>query len=274
MSRRDEVVLASPLGQARVHAVGATVLSWVPDGGRDVLWCSPLARLEAGTAIRGGIPVCWPWFARDPAFPDGPSHGLVRTRRWAFDGQEEAGDAVVARWSLAYDGPAFVPFRVELTVTLAEQLTVALTHHDLGGDGASCRGALHAYLAADARRSVVRGLGPAQAFDKVAGRDRTLSDPLAVEPPLDLVVRSQGLAVLDDGTRRIEVHRRDAPDVVVWNPGAARPGDVPVGGEHGFVCVEAAAVAEPWVVPPGGRRTLGLQLRRPPLGHRGGGEHP
>lgn len=257
----DVIPLRSPLGEVRVHALGATVLSWVPTGQPDVLWCSPLARFEEGTAIRGGIPVCWPWFARDPAFPSGPSHGLVRTRRWAFLGQETRGATTVGRWAIEHaDASVFPPFRLELTVSVGEALTLALTHHDRGG-GAACRGALHTYLAAHAARAVVHGLGAGPAFDKVRQEARGLPQPLRIQPPVDLVVPTEGLAVLDDGTRRVEVHRDDAPDVVVWNPGEDRPGDVPVGGEAGFVCVEAGAVSAPWRVPAGGQRRMGMTLR-------------
>ena len=257
----DSLVLSTPHGSATVHPLGATVLSWLPAGQPDVLWVSPLATYREGRAIRGGIPVCWPWFAADPAHPQGPSHGLVRTRLWQLDDHSTGGDTAHARWHIDHDDASvFPPFRLELSVTLGVDLTLRLTHHDRSGSGAACRGALHSYLAADARGATVQGLGAVRAYDKVTQRHRRLPEPVAFDGPTDLVVPTAGLATLHDGHRRIEVHRHEAPDVVLWNPGNQRPSDVPEGGEAGFVCVEAAAVTEPWHVAAGGHRSLQMRL--------------
>ncbi len=259
----EPIQLVADHGHVSLHPIGATVTSWVPSGGRDVLWLSPLARFQEGDAIRGGIPVCWPWFAADPAHPEGPNHGLVRTRRWTLERHEVVDGEAIATMSVAHDDAAtFAPFRLVLEVRVGRDLTLSLTHHNLSDAPAPCRGALHSYLAAHAPTATVHGLGAADALDKRREEVRRLDGPVGFDEPVDLVVASPELAVLHDGPRRIEVHRQHAPDVVLWNPGRARPSDVPEGGEEGFVCVEAAAVHAPWWVLPGGQRTLTLTLRQ------------
>jgi glucose-6-phosphate 1-epimerase len=257
----EPIHLRGDHGQAVLHPLGATVTSWVPAGARDVLWLSPLAHFEEGKAIRGGIPVCWPWFAADPAHPRGPAHGLVRTRTWSLESHEVVDGEAVATMSVTHDDASvFAPFRLVLEVRVGRDLTLRLTHHNLGDALTSCRGALHSYLAAHAATATVHGLDGAEAFDKRRGSGRILDGPVSFDEPVDLVVASRGLAVLHDGPRRVEVHREDAPDVVLWNPGTAGTRDVPEHGEMAFVCIEAAAVHEPWWVAPRGERTLTMRL--------------
>jgi len=183
---------------------------------------------------------------------------LVRTRQWSVL-REEVDLAVLAIEHK--DASVYAPFRLELEVRLGASLRLSLTHHNLDNQDASCRGALHTYLRANAANATVRGLGPSPAFDKVRGEQTTAYDPIRFLGKTDLVVSSEGTAMLDDGMHQVEVHRMGAPDAVLWNPGTDRPGDIPPGGEREFVCVEAAAVAEPWVVPAGGERCLGMELK-------------
>lgn len=252
-----EVLLSNEFGTASISLLGATVLSWQPKGYDDVLWVSDDSQFRPGKAIRGGIPVCWPWFASDPAHPKGPSHGLVRAREWSVERQDAGAATLAIAWE---DATVFPPFRLKLSVTLGPALTVALTHHNLSDRDVACTGALHTYLRANASTAVVRGLGAAPAFDKVEAKNITVADPIRFKGKTDLVVTTNELAIMEDGTRRVEVHREQAPDAVLWNPAQDRPGDIRAGAETEFVCVEAAAVRAPWVVPANGSRTLSTRL--------------
>lgn len=71
----------TPSATAVISVFGGQLLSFIPDGQPDVLWLSP-TRAELPTPIRGGVPVCWPWFGRQGQSADVPAHGLVRTARW------------------------------------------------------------------------------------------------------------------------------------------------------------------------------------------------
>ncbi len=252
-----ELRLHSPHGTATLHTLGATVLSWIPTGQTDVLWVSPTAHFRVGKAIRGGIPVCWPWFASDPAHPGGPSHGLVRAAEWDVQSATDT-EAIL---TIHHKGPQFPEFRLTLTVRLGRTLSLLLTHQNLSEQQVDCTGALHSYFRAKSATARVVGLGAAPAFDKLTGQSVVLDGPVRFGAKIDRVIASDALAVLDDGGRQVEIHRTDAPDVVCWNPNTDRPGDVPVGGEADFVCVEAAAVSQPWTVPAMSQRTLECELR-------------
>jgi glucose-6-phosphate 1-epimerase len=85
----------TPLANASVALHGAQVLSWQPVGQKPVLWVSKATVFEAGKPVRGGVPVCWPWFG---AMPGKTMHGFVRTLMWQVRGAElDAGGQIVLR---------------------------------------------------------------------------------------------------------------------------------------------------------------------------------
>ena len=86
------LVLQGANSVASIALHGATVLSFVPTGQRDLLWLSPRANVATGKAIRGGIPLCGPWFGPHMTNPAGPMHGLMRTRPWTLQHVELLAD--------------------------------------------------------------------------------------------------------------------------------------------------------------------------------------
>ncbi|MEM6931015.1 MAG: hypothetical protein AAF602_29035 [Myxococcota bacterium] len=256
----DAVTLEGAHSSARVHPIGATVLSWVPHGRDDVLWVAPGARYQDGRAIRGGIPVCWPWVA--DAAP--PAHGILRNRRWALLRQEEHDGEAVAEWGIEHDDGDW-HFALRYRVRAGRTLSLELEHEDRSGRPRTVGGCLHTYLRLDPRRSRVHGLS-AEAFDKVTGGSRRVDGPVALEGPLDLVVPHSGPVTVDQGGSYLHVEGHGHGDVVLWNPGGADVSDLVAGDEHAFACVETAIVTELRAVEGGGRVSFGTQLR---LAHDG-----
>lgn len=81
------VAVLHAAGATAVVAIqGAQVLSWIPNNATDALWLSPAAQLGTGKAVRGGIPVCWPWFGPHPSDATKPAHGFVRAAPWQVTG--------------------------------------------------------------------------------------------------------------------------------------------------------------------------------------------
>ena len=80
------VSIATPVATAEIYLHGAQVTSWRPAGQEEVIFLSRQSQFEAGKAIRGGIPVCFPWFRNKVDDPKAPSHGVVRTKAWELDG--------------------------------------------------------------------------------------------------------------------------------------------------------------------------------------------
>ncbi|RDZ27112.1 D-hexose-6-phosphate mutarotase [Lysobacter silvisoli] len=257
----DIVELQGPDGAtARVCAHGGQLLSWVC-AGHERLYLSPRARHASGQAIRGGVPVIFPQFGdRGP----GPRHGFARVRAWTPAGE--------GRWRLRDDDAtrALWPhgFELELTVSLqARALSVGLDVANTGDDAFAFTAALHTYLAVDALAgSHLHGLGGRAYYDAARGGTRATQTEaaLAFAGELDrLYPGAAGGLALDDDGRRLRIDAEGFPDTVVWNPGPALAVELADLGprEHErFVCVEAAAAAQPLRLGPGerwhGRQTL------------------
>ncbi|MBX9244870.1 D-hexose-6-phosphate mutarotase [Actinotalea ferrariae] len=243
--------VAGPAADAVVHLQGAQVTSWTPRGGAPVLWCSDRTRLEPGAAVRGGVPLCFPWFGAHPTDPSAPSHGFARVSTWQLLGAEEAGDEVVVRLGLSDDGATRVSawphrFSAVCTVTVGRQLTVALAVTNEDDVDVEVTQALHTYLAVrDVRTTSVTGLEGVPYRDKPSGGTEMpgSADPVRFDGETDRVyLGTTGTTVVDDGTRRLLVGKAGSATTVVWNPGPERGaalGDVGAAWP-GFVCVEAA----------------------------------
>ena len=255
---------------------GAHLSTWELDG-RPVVWCSEAAVLDGSRAIRGGVPVCFPWFAAGPDGDRSPSHGLVRTATWH---RAPSRDAEVWAWTVTDEdvsGSPGVehlpgPFRLRYAVSLpagAEHpsLRLELEVTNPGTEVLPVEVALHTYLAVhDVRQTEVTGLDGATYLDKTTGRRGRLQGPLRIEGPTDAVVDSPGrphVEVLDQD-RRLVLETHGSTQTVVWNPGpeqAAATSDLEDDAWPGFLCVETAATGDLALrVPPGATHTVGCTI--------------
>lgn len=246
---------------------GAQVLRWRPGTGPDVVWTSARATWERGKPIRGGVPVCFPWFGSRPGLP---SHGFARTTTWQAEEPVSDGDTVRFRWRLEPDADTTTwwphAFRVELEVIAGRTLSHVIRVENGGARALACELALHGYFGVrDAARAVVEGLADAPATDKVTGRSTVAPARLGCGGPLDLVAAPSGTrtTLVDPGWgRRVHIDRDGAPAVIVWNPGPDRPlPDLPPEGWRSFVCVESGAIGpSPLQLAPGGARVITQQI--------------
>ena len=268
------VRLVSGGSEATVALFGGQVLTWTPAGGPPVLYLSPLARLDAGKAVRGGIPVCWPWFADHPHDRSAPAHGYVRTRPWTPVETSRTGSA--ARIVLEAPAEASDPslLRARLTVTLDDGLELALATTNPTSAPIVLTEALHTYFAvSDIAQVEVNGLDGAHYLDKLDGFARKRqSGPIAVDREVDRIYESGAVVcILDHGhRRRVAVDNRGSSTAtVVWNPWiakAARLADMPDDAYRRFVCIETAhAATNVATVPPGGSSELRTRLTVTPL---------
>lgn len=269
----DRLEIRSPLCEATVLAQGAQILSWVPHGAAPVLFTSPKAVYAPGKAVRGGVPVSFPWFAvRDPdPRPQGrasPSHGFARVLPWTrAEAVALPAGEVLLRFSLREtpETQALWPhaFAAELRLEIGRALTVALTVENCGETPFSFQAALHTYLALSPDVAArVEGLDGASCYDKRSGiRSRQTGD-LLLEGALDRVYDGAGPVTLVSGERRLEIASSGATQVVVWRPGpdAATIADLGLEMDGRFACVEAANVA-PVVLTPQETHALSQTLR-------------
>ncbi|MFD3246918.1 D-hexose-6-phosphate mutarotase [Rahnella aquatilis] len=240
------LVVTHPKVRAAVALQGAHLLSWQPEGEEPVLWMSSASAFKEGVAIRGGIPICWPWFG-----PAGkPSHGFARNVAWELTDHKETDDGVVLTLTLKNS-----PETLELwphAFTLTARFTLGTTCHiELESTGDfEANSALHTYFnIGDIADVSIKGLGNSF-IDKVDGAkakqeegdltftgqtDRIYTQPQAISEIVDPVLK-----------RTLVVAHENNADVVAWNPGSALSvsmADMPDDGYKTMVCVETAQVS-------------------------------
>jgi glucose-6-phosphate 1-epimerase len=235
------VVVTTPDCTAEMAIQGAQVLRWQPAGMADVFWCAALPPPGAGTAIRGGVPVCWPWFGPHPTDASQPQHGLVRTRPWRLVGTSIGGAGVEVAFQIESFGCA-----VLLTARFGASCTIALHTTNTGPTAISITEALHAYFAVgDVGRIAIDGLDGAHYRDNTAGNRLCVQHgpctiPAHTDAQFDV---APSIAIIDDPGlgRRITIARDGGLSTVVWNPGASAATfkDLAPGDERRFVCVES-----------------------------------
>ena len=245
----DAVLVETAHATAAVAVFGGQVLSYVPRGGRDVLWLSPL-RAELPTPVRGGVPVCWPFFGRQGQGDHLPSHGFARTLPWRLAEARAAGDGI----TLVLELPALQGLGLQLRteVHVGRQLRQALVTRNTGTAPGAFTEALHNYFAvSDVDRVRVEGVAGLTYLDKNDGGrphlqhgDWTLADPR--DPGRsDRTYPGAGgsYRIVDPGLgRAVRLDVQGGRSVVVWNPGEAGAAKMADVGPHwpGFLCVEAA----------------------------------
>lgn len=242
--------LATPAAVAAVALHGAHVLSFTPRGGAPVLWMSPAARIAPGQGIRGGIPVCWPWFAAHPEDPGKPDHGFVRKTPWRVLATQAHADtaAITLGFATAPEHAALWPgsASLELTVTLSDRLRVELATTNTGTAPVTITEALHTYFAVgDIRRTQVLGLDGVTYRDKLQDFARLAQHgPIAFAGEVDRIYEETSAGVVIDdaaNARAIHIAKSGSLSTVVWNPWiekSARLSDMPPGTYLGMVCVE------------------------------------
>lgn len=199
---------------------GAHVTRWKPAGTDEVLFVSKQADFAEGRAIRGGVPVCFPWFGPHPSDPTAPAHGLARTIPWELQRTVQDGDNVALELTTTL-GPLHAHYRASFGHTL----TLSLTAANRGPETQTITEALHTYLAvADARHVHVTGLGGATYQDKTRDNQRFIQD----EPDLRLLGETDRVYLDTDATcvlhdpgrqRRIIVAKQGSRSTVIWNIG-------------------------------------------------------
>ncbi len=255
-------------GSATVALQGAQAVSWTTADGVERLFLSPVSAHDGRTAIRGGVPICWPQFSqRGPL----PKHGFMRNLPWKWVSEPSEGDG--ARAVLAVEDDAATralwphAFAARLEVELAQDtLRIALTLRNTGDAPWSFTGALHSYLrVADIATARVDGLDGCARWDAATDRRGVQQGPLTFDGEFDRVFDAPGVPLrVETGLGVLSVTQGGFAENVVWNPGAAlcaKLPDMPPDGYRHMLCVESACVHEPVELAPGAEWTGWQQLQ-------------
>ena len=257
------VVVSSPRGEADVYLNGAHVTHFKPASSNGpVLFLSEESKFAAGKAIRGGVPICFPWFGPLEGHDTAPSHGFARTSEWTLLGTEKmSDDSVVVRLGLDGTGKesAVWPhaFRAVYTVMVGTELRLSLKIEHVRGEPFLYEAALHSYFAvADVKAVSVTGLASTEFIDKTsAGKHRTEGiEPIRVSAETDRVYLETDAAceITDPLTRRVlRIEKKHSGATVVWNPWTDKAKALADLGDdewRKFLCIESANIGPSAVI--------------------------
>jgi glucose-6-phosphate 1-epimerase len=286
-------VIDTPVAKGEVYLHGAHVTGFQPSGHMPVLWMSGSSYFAAGKPIRGGVPICFPWFGPNAKDTQLPAHGFARTSMWEIVGSGRMADGGVAvELATVIDGFS-LRYRVEFGKALELSLSVewdegasppsdSAPHPPTpspqktgarGGNNSCVNGAsrsfeeaLHTYLAVgDIRQVSIEGLETYSFLDKVGGvskREATQEAIRFTEETDRVYLDTNAVCALRDPVlkRSITVHQRNSRSTIVWNPWIDKSARMPDFGDDewpGMVCIETANVGDQAVeIQPGQQHTM------------------
>ena len=271
--QQDALVLAiidSPLAVARVAVQGAQLIDWKPKSEeKAVVWSAEAPTYESGKSVRGGIPICWPWFGNHPTL--NMAHGFVRTMDWQLLGAHAQTDGILSlHWRLT-DSPATQAiwphaFELDVLMHIGQELRVQLVTHNTGSDTLGITQGLHTYLhIGDSRSVIIRGLEGGFYLDKLNGFARTPQDDvITLSGAVDRIYfgTTRTVEVEDSEFNRVLVIAKEGShSTVVWNPDEQVPSGMRPEESRVMVCVEAVNAADDTIsVAPGERKILGTTI--------------
>ena len=238
--------------RAVIALQGAHVMSFQPKGQREMLWISPKTLFESGKPIRGGIPLCLPWFG--PHSEDKTwLHGFARTRPWTLVGSDTLADGAT-RLVLELSGDATLcalwphDFLFHLEIVVGKTLRLEMTVENRGQTPAPLAFAFHTYFSVpDVVKAVISGLEGTNFIDKTDNLARkTQQGEFAINAMTDRIyldVPAKQRIKSEDGAITIESASKCA---VVWNAwhNDKNIGDIGEGNHVGYVCVERGDAAD------------------------------
>lgn len=251
------IEISNQSAKALISVYSGQVLSFQPVAEpEDILFLSNQAYYQDGKAIKGGIPICWPWFGPDPEGLGRPSHGFVRNRFWNVISTEAISATetkVILGLADTAETQAIWPqsFELAIEISVGNTLSVALVTRNLGDQAFSMTQALHTYFkVGDISQVRVLGLDNTQYLDKVeSGVQKTQQGPVAIAQEVDRVyMNANGELTIEDAAlgRQIQIASSGSHTAIIWNPWAKICSEMADLGDEdykSFVCVETANAA-------------------------------
>jgi len=239
--------------RSEISLYGAQLLSFIPSGQQDLIWMSESSLFEEGKAIRGGIPLCFPWFGPHVSDKTKPQHGFARLQYWKVNEiQETTDEVIIVELSLQQSDSSLAMwpyhFNAIAQFSIGKKLEVKLTVTNTGTENFEYSDALHTYFNISSIDTIgIEGLQDATYYDGF-GMNLKTQHPAVLYFNTETnrrYVNTTGSCIIHDKdrNRKIIVEKTGSKVTVVWNPGEAIAktiGDMPPNGYETFVCVEPA----------------------------------
>jgi len=240
------------VSEATIALHGAQVLTWTLTGHPPVLYVSPKAKMTEGIPLRGGIPICWPWFNEHPEDSTLPKHGFARNRFWELVSGEAFGKEATLVFKLCSDEETkqMFPYDFELTATIrvSDKLRVKLNMKNTGEEIYRVSSALHTYLSVgNIERIQLEGVKGSHYMDQLSDQTEAQYQEknLQIKEEVDRIYQSMSSVLVRDLDRHrsVFVDKAGSRSTVIWNPWKEKSkslSDLPDKGYLEFVCVECA----------------------------------
>jgi len=269
--------LSTPVARGELYLQGAHISAWAPAGEAEVIWMSKASMFAPAQPLRGGVPICFPWFGPGRDSSMSPVHGYARLAEWSLASAEDVDGAVTLVLRLTDADVAGLPgavkwqhpFELTYRVSFGVELAVAFTVRNTGTEEFVFEEALHTYIAiGDIHQVRIEGLGGSQYLDRAPGAATervTQVGPVTFTGETDRLYYSASPASVIDiaGGRRITVASDGSTNTVVWNPWIAKAAAMPDYGDEEWremVCLEAAnALVNAVTLNPGAEHTMSAQ---------------
>ncbi len=248
-----KAVIKTANSEAHVYLHGAHVTHFQQNGQKPLLFMSQSSWFEPGKPIRGGVPICWPWFGPKADDASAPAHGLARLHAWSIEGFESHADGrATLQLSLA-DNPSTRQiwphaFGLRFAITVGDSLEMSLTVTNRSPSPFRFEEALHTYFAVgDVRKASITGLENARYTSKVEHvEDKMQAGAIAIIEETDRVYMDTGSTVFiedDSWKRKIAIEKSGSASTVVWNPWIKKSVAMPDFGDGewpNMLCIETA----------------------------------
>ena len=264
------ILISNRSATALISVYAAQVLSFRPEECEDLLFLSQKSYYDEGKAIRGGIPVCWPWFGPDPMDLNRPNHGFVRNGLWEVFATEATTDLetkVKLRFVETFQSKSYwqQPFTLDLSVSVGNTLTLELVTRNTGDQKLSITQAFHAYLKVGNINQVqILGLESTDYIDNLDNgvKKHQMGAVTVLEEVERIYINVKNGLIIDDSNfnRQIRITSTSNKTVVVWNPWTSKSAKMPdleMDDFQHFICVETGNVVTDIVeIPPGNEYSL------------------
>jgi glucose-6-phosphate 1-epimerase len=259
--------LSTPVCTALIAIQGAHLLSFHTQNSAPLLWISPNCNFTPGVALRGGIPVCLPWFGPN-IDPKKPKHGFARNNDWQLN---EAtllanGDAeLIFSFASSANELFNFDFSAQLVMTLGAGIKLEIRISNTDDKDFDCSWVLHSYHPVKSLADVrVKGLAEKTYLDNLEKHAAKMQHgDVSFPAEVDRVFPGVENELEIVGAPNILIRHHNCPSVVVWNPGAnaASIVDIGAGNEQDYICVERGAVlAEKWNLRAGETKSAWVEI--------------
>lgn len=251
------ISITHPLADGTIYLHGAHVTGYKPAGQSNVLFMSAKSQFAPGKAIRGGVPICFPWFGARQGHPDAPLHGFARLMDWELESINSVPDGVAVVLKLSAGGATRTwwdaDFELRYTVVIGRSLRLSLQVINKGQAPLVYEQALHSYFqVTDVRQVALEGLAEATYMDKTQGMIVKVQDArqLRLTAETDRIyLNTQSTCTVRDtlARRHILIAKEHSNNTVVWNPWVAKAATLPDFGDDEWpemLCVETANVGD------------------------------